>query len=91
MKLLLFAVRDLKAEYFNRPMSMRTVGEALRAFQDECRSPDSALSAHPEDYVLYQVGEYDQVTGKIVPMEPFSLGNGLQFPQVLGPLGEVGE
>lgn len=70
MKLLCFAVRDNKAEHFNRPIFSLAAGEALRSFQMECESAESMLHRFPDDFSLFRIGEFDQVTGEFVPCEP---------------------
>lgn len=68
MKQNVFAVYDSKAEMFNQPMFFKAVPEALRAFEDECNRPESALAKHPDDYTLFQIGEYDVETGLLTPL-----------------------
>ncbi len=79
MKLYVFTVYDAKAEYFMQPLFWRSVGEALRSFEDEVQNPESMLSKHPGDFTLYQIGEYDQATGGIIAQPPFGLGTGLEY------------
>lgn len=62
----LFAVRDVKADAFGSPMSISTRGLALRSFFDACQAPNSELMRFPEDYMLYELGEYDPNSGLIV-------------------------
>lgn len=62
----LFAVRDVMADAFGAPMSISTMGLALRSFGDACVAPNSELSRFPADYMLYELGEYDPNSGKIV-------------------------
>lgn len=59
-------IRDIKAEANMPVFCMRSRGEAIRAFGDACKKNDgSPLSVHPEDYVLFEVGEFDEQTGLI--------------------------
>lgn len=63
----LFAVRDVKADAFGSPMSISTKGLAIRSFRDACAAPASELARFPEDYMLYELGEYEPNSGKIIP------------------------
>lgn len=66
----LFAVRDLKAEAFAAPMAVPTEGLATRAFTDAVLAPGSVLAKNPEDYILFQIGEYDPNTGLVAAISP---------------------
>lgn len=70
-----YSIKDVKVEAFMSPFFMPTDGAALRAFADEANSADSNLRKHPEDYVLYGLGDWDDQTGKLSPFDaPRSLG-----------------
>lgn len=61
----LFAVRDVKADSFGAPLSIATRGLAVRSFQDACLRKDSDLSKYPQDYMLFELGEYDPNSGRL--------------------------
>lgn len=65
----LFAVRDVKADAFGAPMSISTVGLAIRSFSDACCASNSELARFPEDYMLYELGSYEPNSGKIVSLD----------------------
>lgn len=73
MTLLLFSVFDSKAEAFLRPFLAETKGLAARSFTDACNDPEHEMCKHAEDYTLFCVGEFDQVTGELVGTQPESL------------------
>ena len=75
MKLFCFAVHDTKAEYFSTPFFTRSIGEALRGFEDEVNNPQSQLNKHPMDFHLYHVGTFDQEAGMVEAQEPFHYGS----------------
>lgn len=75
----LYTVKDAKAESCLAPFAFRTDGEAIRAFGDSVVKGDTPLLAHPEDYFLYRVGNFNQVTGVIVAEEHKSLASALDF------------
>lgn len=64
-----YAIRDDKAGRFGPPFTKATEGEATRDFQMLARDEKSTVSQFPGDYDLYQVAEYNDVTGKITPLE----------------------
>lgn len=69
MKYAVCAVRDRAVNAFNRPIYVPTVGVAIRSFTDEVNRKDSELANHPEDYDLYELGQWDDETGVYTPLE----------------------
>lgn len=65
MKLEMFSVRDTKTGVFMNPFCCRTPGEAERSFKDTTNNPETMLCRYPEDYDLYAIGYWDDMTGKI--------------------------
>lgn len=65
----LYSIRDQKAEIFNVPFMKKTHGEAERDFKSLCNDPQSTVSKYPEDFDLYYIGDYDDNTGKIMPLD----------------------
>lgn len=61
----LFTVIDTKAQAALPPFTMRSEGEAIRAFGDSVNKAGTTLHDHPEDFVLCGIGEFDQLTGLI--------------------------
>lgn len=78
MKMKMFAIHDSKAEAFNVPFTLPNEALAVREFTALVNSPDSQIGQFPEDYTLFQVGEYDTQSGKI-ESHVLSLGNGRQY------------
>lgn len=73
-----YAVQDAKAGMFNQPIFLLSDGEALRSFMDACQpgNDQSMLSRHPEDFNLFYIGEYDELTGELQSCTPYHLANG---------------
>jgi hypothetical protein len=65
MKLVLCSVKDRAADAYGRPMFVPSVGVAIRSFSDEVNRKDSEnqLFNHPDDFDLYELGEFDDNTG----------------------------
>ena len=65
MKYRIVTIRDRAADVFGIPSFVMSLGAAVRSFGDEVNKKDgSPLSGHPEDFDLYELGEYDDDTGQ---------------------------
>ena len=69
MNLLVYSVRDAKAEVFNTPFFQKTHGEAERTFKQLANDDKSMVGKYPDDYDLYYIGKYDDSSGKIEPLD----------------------
>lgn len=71
MKMVIVSIKDTAADAFGRPAFVATEGVALRQFQDEVNraSDDNQLYKHPQDFHLYYLGLFDDITGKFELME----------------------
>lgn len=73
-----YSVYDLKGAAFAAPFFMHTDAIAIRMFSDTVADPSHPIARHPEDYQLYRLGDFDDATGQIVPLQlPVLLVNGL--------------
>lgn len=65
------SVLDQAAQVFGRPMFVARIEVARRAFVDEVNraAPDNQLHAHPEDFALYAVGQFDDEAGRLFPLD----------------------
>lgn len=78
-KLLLCSIYDSKAEVWTSPMSFQSAAQAIRSFGDAVNNAQSDFGKHPEDYVLMEIGLWDDRKGEIEPCIPQSLGVGINF------------
>ena len=80
----IYAIRDLKAECWS-PMLITCAarGEALREFQTAVNNRESPYGRYPADFVLYEIGLYDDVEGVVIPQDAVNLGSGSSY--VMGP------
>lgn len=71
MKQIIVAVHDRAVDAYNRPFFTPTTGAAIRAFQDEVNrnAPDNMMHNHADDYALYELGTFDDQTGKLESLE----------------------
>lgn len=74
-----FAVQDVVAKVYGSPMLFTHVGEATRDFGDAVKNPKTMISAHPEDYRLYCLGEFDDVKGIFTTHDPEMVCNAIDF------------
>lgn len=78
MKYVVCAVFDKKSEVFGAPFYTVAKGQAMRNFQDTVNrnDPNNSLYAHPEDFDLYHLGEFDDSRGLFNCGEPTILMRG---------------
>lgn len=69
MQLKIYSIRDSKGEVFNNPFLKLTHGEAERDFTQVVRDPKTTINAFPEDYDLWYLGTFDNVTGRFETLE----------------------
>lgn len=83
MILKVFAVFDSKASTFGHPFFCHTRGVAIRSFSDAANDSKHEFGRHAADFTLFEIGEYDDQTGKFVNLAaPESIGVALQFVEV---------
>lgn len=74
-----FCVYDAAVGAYMQPFFMRSKGEAVRGFTEICNDSNSQFFKHPHDFVLYEIGDFDDQTGRILPKEPKSIGHAFEF------------
>lgn len=79
-----YAVRDEKVGAFMPPFPMRSDGEAIRGFVDACSDKSTSFNKHPADFVLFRVGEFDDIAGRFIPCDPTEVMTALQASAVQG-------
>jgi len=63
MILKVLAIRDRAADCFGQPIFVTSTGAGIRSFFDAINGGDSSLSAHPEDFDLYELGVWSDSDG----------------------------
>ena len=68
MKMVICSIRDSAADAYGRPFFLPSVGVAIRSFTDEVNRPseDNQIYQHPEDFDLFELGEFDDTTGRLI-------------------------
>lgn len=64
-----YTIYDIKAGVYSPPFYAITHGAACRMVQDSLDN-NSALSKHPNDFIIYCNGKFDDATGYIDPINP---------------------
>lgn len=59
------ALLDTAVGAFQRPIFVRSKGEAIRILTDEANTPDSQISKHAKDFRLFDLGTFDDGNGHI--------------------------
>lgn len=62
-----YSIYDRKALRYHAPFYSHQDGEAARSFADLVNDPNTTVGRHPDDYVLYRVGAYDDANGSLLP------------------------
>lgn len=76
----IFCVHDRAAGAYLNPFFMASRGLALRAFSELVEDEKHAFGKHPGDYVLYEIGTWnDQEADIVLEDEPEHLGSGVEF------------
>lgn len=58
-----YSIYDRKALIFMPPFHALTDAAAVRSVQDAMEDPQTSLHRHPDDFVLFAVGEFDDAKG----------------------------
>lgn len=76
----LLAVFDSAVSIYEQPFFMRSRGEAVRSWIDVTNDQKTKFWAHPADYTLFEIGEYDDQTGTVHMHEAkVNLGSALEM------------
>lgn len=61
----LYSIFDLKSQTFSQPVSYVNDEVAKRVIRDMLAQNNSLYARHPEDFVLYCIGEFDDSSAQI--------------------------
>lgn len=74
----LYCIKD-ECVGFSIPFAQENDGVASRSFENSYRVENSIYCTRPQDYSLYCVGSFDNVTGEVVPLLPFRVCEASDF------------
>lgn len=82
----LYCVRDVKAGYGVTPgvpaiLDMPNDEFAIRVLKGSCAKGQkpNALNVYPEDKELWCIGEFDDLTGRVTPIDPYLVGRAIDY------------
>lgn len=66
---------DAKAAAYNVPQFVQSIGGAIRSFSDEInrQDPNNVLFNHPSDFLLFEMGSYDDSDATIETLDTMRL------------------
>lgn len=65
-----YCVYDRKTLVYNAPYYAVTDGAAVRVLSEAVADTNHPLGRHPNDYVLFFVGTFDDQKGAMIPVSP---------------------
>ncbi|UDN67820.1 nonstructural protein [robinz microvirus RP_136] len=79
MKMLIFSVYDSAVGAHLQPFFSRSMGEAIRSFQDACNDPKTQFNSHASDYTLFLLGSFDDGGGVFDTYSPERVSSALEL------------
>ncbi|QCQ84719.1 nonstructural protein [Blackfly microvirus SF02] len=79
MKLMVFTVYDSAVGAHLQPFFSRSMGEAIRSFQDACNDPQTNFNKHSMDYTLFLLGTFDDAGGVFDTSPPERVSSALEL------------
>lgn len=58
----IYTIYDTKAKIYNKPFYIINDDVALRTALDLVNDQKSDVSKHPEDFIMYRIGQYEDTT-----------------------------
>lgn len=83
MILKVFSLFDSKAAAYASPFFMLNEQSAVRELSDLVNEPTSKVHRHPEDYTLFELGEWDDGLGEFRTFNPRPVVNSASLVRVL--------
>ena len=79
-----YSILDKKSGAYSTPFFQPNNETAQRMFADEVNGRDGLLSRHSEDFILFDVGEFDEATGRLTSYDLVSVVGGGELKIVQG-------
>lgn len=70
MKMFAYSVFDRKTLAYGQPFFSHQDGAAVRILTDAAHDQNTMIGKHPEDFVLFKIGSYDDQLGQLSPIAP---------------------
>lgn len=70
MQKIMVAVRDRAAQCYAQPFVVPRLEVAIRMFKDEANREQGDMFSNPNDFELWVIGHFDDITGMVVAVTP---------------------
>lgn len=67
MLIRMYSIYDKKVNVYQPPLFCHNAGDALRTCHMHFSNPETKVNKYPEDFDVYDIGEYDDQTGQLKP------------------------
>lgn len=84
-----YSIYDSKALVYHQPFFAPTNGAAVRMFADTANDITTTIGRHPNDYVLYCIGHYDDQVGAMAAFAPLEQVVDASALLTLKPVGDL--
>lgn len=61
----LFVFKDAKSLTYGPPFAEENRGKVIRGIQEQLAQKQAVWAKHPQDFTLFEIGEYDVRTGNV--------------------------
>lgn len=79
-----FSVYDDAAQAYGQPFFAPALGLAIRMFTDLVNDPKSSPSQYPDQFTLFELGDFDDATGVLERLPtPRSMGKAIEFKKTV--------
>lgn len=66
----IYSIKDIKVGAFLKPMCEQHVEVCIRGIKGAMENPETMLAKFPSDFALYELGEFNDEIGEIIPCTP---------------------
>jgi len=63
----IFCFKDDKSQTYGPPFCTETKGALIREVQTALKSGQAIWAKHPQDFAIYEIGDYNPLTGTVSP------------------------
>lgn len=78
----IYVVKDVTADVGMVPLFRENEAVAIRDFSQAVTDPNNPMSQNPDDYVLYHVGNYDDINLYVQPKDPQRVITGIEAVRI---------
>lgn len=75
----IYSILDKKANAYHQPFFSINHSTAIRSFESAVLEEGHEFNRHSEDYSLWSIGEFDAMSGEVIPGVPVSIAEARDF------------